>query len=303
MATRSACAYHARMRGPLAIAAVVTLACACAASDGADRAADAEPAEATVDPDACPVSIDGVPEGAVCVLSVEARVVDETGAPIPGMLVTACGDGCSYGDTDADGRVRIDARRYMRRPAFQLHGRSRWASYYVRFEGGGHVDLGTLVAPRMPASSVVLPTEGQAATVTSGDVTLSFPAGAEVVVDTIELSEPSEQAFSTLRVPLDQAPPWARSDPQLVALYAIGPFATNVEPGARARIANVAALEAGTPVELWVHGTSVRDTYGPFGGFAKMADAKVTDDGAAIESDSATPIRHLTWLGVRRVDR
>lgn len=276
------------------IALVPVLACvvACSSSSGAPGST---PDAAVGDAARCTPRGDDAPSDAICVGTVTATVTDEGGAPLADRPVTVCGDACVYGSTDASGRAVIPVDAFLRRPSWMLHGRSQYATFWVPLHGGGDVDLGTLVAHRMPDVKVDLPRAGEGGVVASGDVTLEIPSGAKVTVDVIELQTPDEQRFSATRVPLAAAPPWARGDPKLVALYALTPFATTIAPGAKVRIANDLGLPPGARVELWAHGAD--DRRSPV--FAKACDAAVTADGLAIESDDATPLAQIGWIGLR----
>ncbi len=231
---------------------------------------------------------------ATCLGSVTATLVDERAAPVADVPITVCGDGCVYGRTDPNGRATIAIDAYLRRPSLMVHGRSRVASWWLALDRAGDVDLGTLVAPRMP-SKVPLPVAGEGGAVTSGEVTLEIAHDASIALDVIELQTPEEQGFSAARVPLESAPPWARGDAKLLALYALTPFATVISPGAKVRIENRLGLAPDTPVELWIHGGDDRKT--PM--FAKAGGARVTSDGAAIVTDDAAPLPQIGWIGVR----
>jgi hypothetical protein len=258
--------------------------------------ADGEPAVvagADASPDGGAPCIDreeGNPAGSVCIRTVRLAVVDDVGAPVPDLPLTVCGDLCVWGQTDGDGRAQIDVRRWLRKPYARLHGRARFAGYVVPLSGDGAVDLGELVAPRLPTSTVPV-TSG---TLSSGDLSLHIPDGAKVTVDTIELA-PDERGFAAVRVDVAKAPPWARGDERLVGLWALAPFDTNVVPGAGVRIAQSFGLAAGTRVELVGHDPTADAS----STFTKVGEATVTADGA-LESDPTTPLVRLTWLGVRR---
>jgi hypothetical protein len=274
---------------------------ACSSSEAAPNAPDASSSDArevVLDPNGCTPLTDELP-GAICIRTLRARVVDDRGAPLPELVVTACGDGCTFGATDARGDVVMDVRRYMRSAAMMVHGRAKYASFYLLFpSGSSDPDLGTVVAPALPPGTEELPTDGRAADRTFGDLTLSFAEGAKVEVDGIEFSEGPERRFSAVEVPKEKAPRWAAGD--FAAVYALNPFGTNVDPGASVTIANTKGLPAGSKVEIFVHGADVFSRVLPFADFTKVGEGTVSADGATITSDGAI-VRQLTWIGVRAI--
>jgi hypothetical protein len=253
------------------------------------------------DQNGCEVPSGKLEEGSLCVTSLTAAVKDLDGNAIPDLVTTACGSGCTYGKTDATGTTRMQVRRYMYKPALMLHGRSRWATLYSRFDAAGDIDRGTIFLPIMPfAEGVVLPEEGAAGTVSFRDVTFSFAAGTEIKIERLELQEPDEQKFRAISVPLDKAPPFVTAaGGNFAAIYAMTPFATRIKPGAAVTIANTAKLPAGAAVDLFQQATMLDDSNGPYGGFSKVAEAHVSADGATIATDEGQLVTEITWLGVR----
>ncbi len=273
-------------------------------SSSSDSSQDApKPLGKEYDANGCiPQSSTGeIEPGAICVHTLSAAVKDLNGNPIPELVTTACGSGCTYGKTDANGVTRMDVRRYMKSPALMLHGRSKWASYYSRFDAAGTVDKGQLLLPVMPFDQgVELPQNGDAKTVSFSDVTYQFAAGTEVKIDRIELEGPDEQKFRAISVPLDKSPPFvAEAGGNFAAIYALTPFGTKIKPGATVTLANTAKLPAGAAVELFQQATSLDNSHGPFGGFSKVADGHVSADGATIRTDDGQLVTQISWLGVR----
>ncbi len=293
------------MRNPFVsavVAAMLALACSSRGSDAQPSSQlDASPDGPVEQYDAkgCLVPYYGVQPGAACITSLKGRVVDSDGKPIVELITTACGDGCTFGKTDPTGLTSMVVRRYMRKAAMMLHGRSKYASYYTAIAGEGDIDKGTMVLPKMPADGVVVPEDGVATTITSGDVKLLLPAGLKVEIDKLELADPEEQKYRSLSVPLDKAPPFADPALKIVAVYAMTPFATGLEPGVGASVQNRAGLAAGAAVEFFVHGTNLKDMNGPFAGFTKLAEGHVSADGKTIDTDPGQYIPELTWLGIR----
>ena len=247
----------------------------------------------------CVVAPDWVAPQAVCVRTLSATVVDEMAVPISNLVTTACGDGCSFGRTDAAGRTSMSVHRYMTKPALMLHGHSKYASYYILLEPDGDVDKGLQTLPTMPVAGLTIPEDGLAHDITAGDVTISLPAGGSVLIDKTELIEVPEQQFRSLAVPVAKAPPFVDPALKITALYALTPFATKLAPGVALSVANTAMLPNGAAVEFFIQGTDVKDKFGPFGRFNKIAEGHVSADGTKITTDAGQSITELTWLGIR----
>jgi hypothetical protein len=268
--------------------------------DGASTSSPTEDQPPKYDAQGCFTS-DNVQPGQVCVRTLAARVMGLGGEPVPNLTATACGDGCSYGRTDGSGVLRMDVRRYMSKAALMLHGRSRWASYYSRFDAAGDIDKGQLYLPQMPfAEGIDLPQDGAAKVVTFGDVGIAIGASAKVEIDRIELETPEEIRFRAVAVPIEKAPPFvAEAGGGFATVYAMTPFGTKIDPPAKVTLANTAQLPAGAAVELFIQGTELDDKYGTFGRFTRIADGHVSADGATIATDQGQGIPQITWLGVR----
>ncbi len=260
---------------------------------------DAKGTSPTYDAKGCAVPLNGIQPGQVCVRSLQAKVLDENGKPLSNLITTACGDGCTFGKTNAEGVSRMEVHRYMSKAALMLHGHSTYASYYVILRSEGDVDRGTMVLPAMPAEGVTIPEDGIATTLTSGDVSLTLPSGVSVMIDKMELGEVDAQKLRTKFVSLDKAPPFVDPTLNIVALYAFTPFGTEFAPGVGVTVANKTNLGPGIAVEFFVQGTDLDDKYGPFGQFTKLAEGHVSSDGKTIATDLGQSIPQLTWLGIR----
>jgi hypothetical protein len=290
-----------RPQHALALTLFVAVGCGSESKTAGDPSTTGARAPTEYDENGCVVPSNGIQDGQECIRTLSARVVDLDGAPVADLTTTACGDGCSYGKTGSDGSVSMDVRRYMSRGAIMLHGRSRWASYYSLLGASGDVDKGSLFLPAMPwGEGAPLPADGAAGTVAFGDVTLTLAEGTKVRVDLIELETEEEQLFRVVSVPLDKAPPFvAEAGADFAALYALTPYGTRISPPAAIELANTTGLAPGTAVELFAQGARLDDANGPFGGFSKMADAHVSEDGKTIRSDEGEGLPEITWLGVR----
>jgi hypothetical protein len=287
----------ARLASPLFLSAA---ACSSPAAQVSDAGSETSTFEPVYDEKGCQAPLGGILPGQVCVRTLKVKVVGEDGKPLVNLITTACGDGCTFGRTNAEGISDMEVRRYMGKAALMLHGRSKYASYYVRLQGlEGDVDKGTMILPLMPTEGVTIPEDGAATTLTSGDVKLTLPAGLKVEIDKMELGEVDEQKLRAKAVATDKAPPFVEASLGMAALYAFTPFGTILTPGVGVTVPNGAKLAPGAAVEFFVQGTDLDDKYGTFGGFTKLAEGHVSADGTTIQTDDGQLIPQLTWLGIR----
>ncbi len=121
------------------------------AAVASDSGASDVPHDAGVllDEQGCEAVAEKPPKDSICVHSVRARLVDDTGAPIVGMIATACGLVSTWGESDAKGELLIEPRKWMWTAALVLPGKSRVASAYFTLAPGAN-DFGTIVLPRIP---------------------------------------------------------------------------------------------------------------------------------------------------------
>ncbi|MBM4361854.1 MAG: hypothetical protein FJ104_04180, partial [Deltaproteobacteria bacterium] len=63
---------------------------------------------------------------------------------------------------------------------------------------------------------------------------------------------------------------------------------------------NRTGLPAGTAVEILLHGVEVEEEFAPYGGWAKVSDARVSSSGATIETLPGQGLPVLSVVGVRR---
>src|SRR5690606_7622431 len=111
--------------------------------------------------------------------------------------------------------------------------------------------------------------------------------------------EPEEQGLRAVRVPLDSAPPVVAEGPELEIVIAATPVDTRFCPPALLTIDNELDWSPGTDVEVWLHGVDISQEWAPYGGWAKVSDAHVSDDGERIETtEPGLPV--LGVLGFRR---
>lgn len=231
--------------------------------------------------------------------SVTAKIVDEKGAPIAaGQPVYICGiDICSDpSTTDANGSVTITTTLMMKKPAFKFGDTISYAELAIPltmattdFTGGGTKVLQT---GKLSDKTGAALTAGKDAT--SGDVTISIPAGASVAIDALTYDTPDKQLFRATSVPItNDAPVFVSSGKtDFALLYAVAPVETTICPAAKVTVAlphatmmpNDLGWAAGDAVEFWVMTTDVAQTYAPYAGWAKMSGGTVSADGKSVTS-------------------
>ena len=65
-------------------------------------------------------------------------------------------------------------------------------------------------------------------------------------------------------------------------------------------VPNTTGWAAGTEVEFWIHGVSVKEEWAPYGGWGKVSDGKVSSDGSRVETNEGDGIPILSVIGIRK---
>lgn len=274
----------------------------------------------TENPDApiCTEAPEDRPPGGICVREVRGSVADASGKGLgPGLAITTCGGVCFYGSTVADGTYATKIGTFINpaRFAVLVHGRPDHANLHVTLPkpSGEIVNVDPIKVPDLPATGTLMVNEDgtvAAPTITSGDITLTFPAGTNIDIDIedIELKEKGRQLRVT-KVPLTDLPPFARGS-NVAVMYALAPYSAHFldgpTPAGKPRKVGVSLpnpdpskLSAGAAVEFIAVGDVLIGE--PFTGGLLIVEAtgKVSSDGAKVETDAGEGITLLTWLGVR----
>jgi hypothetical protein len=259
------------------------------------------------DPDATPVSCPApgyAAEGAAEVpfTSLEALVVDEAGTPLAEMRAQACGiDLCLFGTTNENGKVFIEKPASLQKPAFKYGDGRTHAKFALPLgaEGAIEVDLGSQTTVSFPAPETSQPMEA-GEEITSNEVTLVLPGELNPVEpDPLDFDTPELTGFRAALVPGDAMP--AAVDPSLgfEIVAALTPNGTVLCPAAGLRVPNGPGWPAGSAVEFFVHGVEVLEDWAPYGGWAKVSDGAVSEDGATVETAAGGGIPILGVVGVR----
>lgn len=254
-------------------------------------------------------------DGAECIERVEGRLVEATGSPLSGLLVTVCGPVCFSPEadqlTDDDGRfaVLVGSRLRAERYALSVHGRPLHASATLPLQGAGAVRwMGDVPVLALPEGGPALAVRGEGAPaqqLASGGATLEIEEGVEVRldVDDVALGELGKR-FRAASVPPAWHAVFAPGLGPLLGLYALAPYDVSfrrVETGAAAG-ARV-SLRVDTPavvgdIEWLAQGSLMHPEWVAPGTWGKVAQGTVTPDGLAVLDEGST-LPHLTWLAVR----
>jgi hypothetical protein len=251
----------------------------------------------------------------VCVTNVTGALTDETGSPVTNAPVSVCGDICYYGQSDDSGNYDVSIGVYINPADYHLlvHARPLKAGFYYALPADaqdGIVDAKTSLVLTLPTDGPEIMVSGAGApaqTLTSGDVTLDVPDGADVKLDVEDATLGADgKKFRALTVSDTDRDKFI--DPTLgaLALYALAPFeATFVEKGSKTltkvgvSFTNTTGLAADTPVELLTMGSYYVDQPIEPGAFGPVATGHVSADGSTITLDAGEGIQYVTWLALR----
>lgn len=230
--------------------------------------------------------------------SVSAKLVDLDEQPVANELVQLCGlDICLNGKTTAAGGVKISSSTPLKKPAFKPGEGIVTARFALLIPDSGDVDLGTVHTVRLPALDTgVELAPGQLAS--SGGLSIQLPANGSANIDELTYDTPEKQNLRALAIDPAALPELIPPELGFELVYAATPTETVFCPPAQLSIDNTLAWDAGTEVEVYLHGVDVKEEFAPYGDWAKVANAHVTDDGSAIETSDGLPV--LGVLGFKR---
>jgi hypothetical protein len=229
----------------------------------------------------------------------EARVVDERGRPVPDIMAQACGFNlCLFGSTDTQGRVVHASDEDMAGVAFKYGDGLRYAQLAFPLGAGPEHVPGDQVTVALPDVRTGMPFE-PGTTLSSSGVELALAQDAVVTVNVFDFDQ-DERVFLATEFPAASFPAVAESE-DFLALFALGPVKTKLCPPAKLRLPNTTGLPAGTQVGVFVHGIDVSADYSfaPYGGWAEVSRAAVSQDGETIETDPDEGLPFLSVIGIR----
>jgi len=261
----------------------------------------------------CPKGPGFAPTGAPQLINhVTARLLDESGAPAAQVPVLVCGFGaCSKpGTTSAQGELcTLDKATGLCSPGMQpgLEITRPALKYGLGIE---HVKFAQLLPPGSEhavgdVTAFRLPEVAQGAalvpgsTATSNGVSVTLAPDTTLEHDLLVFDEPALLGFRATLIPIAKAP--GAVDPSLGFGILVGttPVDTKLCPPAALSVPNTAGWAAGTEVEIWVHGVSILEDWAPYGGWGKLSNGRVSDDGTRVTSTGGVPI--LGLFGIRKL--
>jgi hypothetical protein len=259
-----------------------------------DAAAGAAGAGAS--PKACLAPGYHVDASAIQVGEVQALIHDPSGATVPQLPIQVCGtDQCTYGSTDAAGKVDVVLEAKLILPAFKYGDGFDFAELAIQLAAGKQ-DLGELVALPLPgyADGAAFPKSGE---IRNGDVTLSIDSKTRVVHDTLSY-DASELVFRSVPIPVSDSRKALDPSFGFELAYALAPLGTTFCPPAHLSLKNTLHWVAGAAVEVFVQGLNADEEWAPYGTWVKVADGRVSADAATIDTTSGG-ITVLSSIAVR----
>ncbi len=233
--------------------------------------------------------------------SVEARLVDLDGEPVESELVQVCGlDLCTNGKSGIDGRVSMTLGQKFLEPAFKF-GEGRVSARFAQLlPGETELDLGEVRTVRLPDLGTAVPLVA-GGSVAYDDFELTLAGETEIGIDGLSFRTAEERGLRAVAVPIAEAPDVVAEGPGLEMVWAATPVETRFCPPAALSVPNSEGWAPGTAVEVYLHGVDITEEWAPYGGWAKISDAVVSDDGERIETtEPGLPV--LGVLGLRRAD-
>jgi len=286
----------------------VALATGCSSSpanpntDGADAGAGGEPSaggssnggKGGATPAHCPTEPNHKTDTeSVLVGQVSGQLVDEDGQPTSAGLVQVCGKNvCINAHVDDSGQLAEDVNQLLNAPACKFGDGLTWGKLALPISLGDN-ELGTLMTARLPdfADSAAF-TPGTS--ISSGGVSLTLSPSAQVEVDTLTYEDEAQQGFRAAALP---EPAVTRLGQDFVAGWVLSPVETHICPSPALSLENTARLAPGAALELFVLGVDVAEAWAPYGGWEKVGEGQVSDDGTALQFPDGLPL--LTAIGVR----
>jgi hypothetical protein len=236
----------------------------------------------------------------ICVVSVQADLVDSKGAGIAGQDLLVCGDNlCSLpGKTDSQGSTTFVLCQNMVVPALKFLGGSSYVSFAAAV-----TQANTTFSPitLVPLPSVGAPFPAAGGKVVSGQVTLQVASGA-VAFDSTQPSTPDLQVFRAAPVDLTKPPPAFPAALGLKAVWGLAPVNATLMPAGTLTIPNTASWPAGAKVDVYMNGVEpIAMPAVPYGAWGPVGTATVSADGKTILTDTGAGngIPILGMVGVR----
>ncbi len=234
--------------------------------------------------------------------TVTGKVVDLGGAPVDNILTDVCGTNiCLSGHTQPDGtfNVKGKADQPLVDVALIVGAGRKYAKMAGQLPSKPSADFGTISTVKLPdfADGVAM-APGSAAT--QNGVTLTIEAGASVKYDALVYGEDSERGLRVVTFkPGDGNFPLIDPALKLELMIGIAPINTVICPAPKLTFDNTEGWTAGAGVEFFYNGYNTFDHWAAYGGWTKVAEGKVSEDGKTVSTKDGNGIPELGMLGVR----
>lgn len=237
---------------------------------------------------------------ATCVATVQASLVDTSGAPASGLNLLVCGDNlCSLpGQTDSQGATEFFLCEQMVLPALKFIAGPSYVSFASAVTQESVTFPPITVFP-LPSAGDAFPTS--AGQVTSGPVTLQVAAGA-VTFDPTQPDDANTQSFRAAQVDVAKVPAPLPSSLTLSAIWGLAPVNATLNPPGTLTIPNSPSWPAGSKVDFYMNGAEpAAGVAVPYGAWGPVGTGTVSQDGTTISTDTGAgnglPV--LSMVGVR----
>jgi hypothetical protein len=236
-----------------------------------------------------------------CVGTVDAELVDPSGAPAVGVIVTICGtDLCSEPiTTGASGKVALSLCIFMASPSFRVLDDPTWAPFAVRLPADvASVSLGKVTVTPLPAAGATFPSSASGGSVSSNGVTLQISAAGSVTFDD-EHQALSANARQFRAVEISALPP-DLTDATVTDAWALAPENTLLAPGATLTVPNAKGWSPLAEVNFYLDGTDEGKTaIAPWGEWGAVGVGAVSADGSVITLTAASGgLREIGFIGL-----
>ena len=234
---------------------------------------------------------------ALAVSPISVTVHDTSDKAVSGLLVFLCGtDLCSDPlHTSAAGTASTNKAWTEKKPAVKFGDALTYPELGVAITTAAPT-FTTLVTAPFPADGAVLAKGTKA---TSGDVTLTLDAAAQVVINTLVYDEPDKQKFRSVTLPADKEAQVLANSPGLDLLYGVAPTQTQICPSAAVTIPNDKGWTAGASVDFYIQSLDVGEGFSPYAGWARISGGTVSADGKTITTNPGEGFPVIETFGVR----
>lgn len=277
---------------------VLLVGAGCSSHSGAGLAPDAGNAQAEAGETCTTASttcVQAPAAGQRCVTTMQATMVDPSGAPVAGLPVFVCGTNLCTAParSAADGSVTVAACLPFARPALKVFSDPAWGPFAALLPGAGPAySLGRVTVAPLPADGAPL-VPGTSAS--SGGVTLSLAPGTHVTFD-VTHQDPNAQELRAVEQPASRLPPTLAGG--VSDAWALAPLDTKLDPPAQLTVPNTPGWPAGAQVDFYLDGADAASTSppAPWGAWGLVGTGAVSADAKSI---ALAALPEIAMVGVK----